>query len=267
MSTEQPRVLTSEQKAVVAAEDKSFVVRASAGTGKTTTLVARYLRLVTLDGLRPDQILTVTFTRKAAAEMKRRIVSALVAGGLRDEAQIAETGPIQTIHGFCERVLRECSVDAGLDPDFNILDETEASRRMKGAIQEAIASFVEMPLADELLERLAGKRNYMGNSPHSMLEDSIRDVVGRLRGSTAALADLKEIRQLWNRIGEMRSWRLRRRQCVRRWQAASRAFHLEFDFSKHTKLQKSKRRWHCPLQLPQTSPIVWRKSARNMRAA
>lgn len=192
MSTEQPRVLTSEQKAVVAAEDKSFVVRASAGTGKTTTLVARYLRLVTLDGLRPDQILTVTFTRKAAAEMKRRIVSALVAGGLRDEAQIAETGPIQTIHGFCERVLRECSVDAGLDPDFNILDETEASRRMKGAIQEAIASFVEMPLADELLERLAGKRNYMGISPHSMLEDSIRDVVGRLRGSTAALADLKE---------------------------------------------------------------------------
>ena len=192
MSTEQPRTLTEEQKAVVAAEDPSFVVRASAGTGKTTTLVARYLRLVTQDGLSPDQILTVTFTRKAAAEMKRRIVHALVSEGLRDEAQIAETGPIQTIHGFCERVLRECSVDAGLDPDFKILDETEASRLMRAAIQEAIASFAEMPLAEDLLERLAGKRNYMGISPHSMLEDSIRDVVSRLRGSTASLSDLRE---------------------------------------------------------------------------
>ena len=107
LSAEQPRILTEEQRAVVSADDKSFVVRASAGTGKTTTLVARYLRLITQDGLRPDQILTVTFTRKAAAEMKKRIVGALVANGLRDEAQIAETGPIQTIHGFCERVLRE----------------------------------------------------------------------------------------------------------------------------------------------------------------
>lgn len=192
MSTEQPRVLTREQAAVVFTDDVHFVVRASAGTGKTTTLVARYLRLITQDNLQPDQILTVTFTRKAAAEMKKRIVAELVQQGLRDEAQVAETGPIQTIHGFCERVLRECSVDAGLDPDFTILDETESSRRMKAAIQEAIASLGETPLTEALLERLAGKPKYMGISPHSMLEDSIGDVVHRLRGSTATLHDLKE---------------------------------------------------------------------------
>jgi ATP-dependent exoDNAse (exonuclease V) beta subunit len=177
---------------VVSAVEPSFVVRASAGTGKTTTLVARYLRHVTEDGLRPDQILTVTFTRKAAAEMKGRIVDALTLRGLREEAQIAETGPIQTLHGFCERILRECSVDAGLDPDFTILSETEASRRMRAAIQEAIASIEAMPAAEALLQHLAGKRGYQGASPHAMLEGAVAQAVGSLRGTLASRNELED---------------------------------------------------------------------------
>lgn len=190
MTNNATRSLTPEQAAAVADASPSLVVRASAGTGKTTTLVARYLRHVTQDDLRPDQILTITFTRKAAAEMKRRIVDELVKHGLRDEAQVAETGPVQTIHGFCERILRECSVDAGLDPEFDILDETEAARRMKAAIVDAVGTLAETPLSQELTHRLAGKVRYGASEPHSLLQGAIENVVAKLRGSTSTLDEL-----------------------------------------------------------------------------
>ena len=67
--------LTPQQRAVVECDSNRFVVAASAGSGKTTVLRERYLRHVIQDGIRPDQILTITFTRKAAFEMKARIVA------------------------------------------------------------------------------------------------------------------------------------------------------------------------------------------------
>lgn len=105
--------LTDEQKAVVFSDDAKLVVVASAGAGKTRVLVERYLRHVVEEGIGPEAILTITFTKKAAAEMKNRIVGALRDRKLFDEAQAAETGPIQTIHSFCERLLRENALAAG----------------------------------------------------------------------------------------------------------------------------------------------------------
>ncbi len=204
--TPKPFIPSDEQRAAIAHEGPILVLRASAGTGKTATLVARYLRLVE-EGRRPDQILTLTFTRKAAAEMKKRIVGALAEAGRREEAQIAETGPIQTIHGFCERALRECSVDAGLDPDFVVLDETEASRRMSAAIEEAIADLEGVPLAQALVARLAGKPRYQSLSPHGAIEETLRSIVGSLRGSTlsrdwleANYAEPERVLDLWKRL-------------------------------------------------------------------
>lgn len=186
-----PFTPTPEQTEAIGHDGDTLVLRASAGTGKTATLVLRYLRHVREDGLRPDQILTLTFTRKAAAEMKLRIVGALADAGLREEAQVAETGPIQTIHGFCERVLRECSVEAGLDPDFEVLDETDAGRRLTDAIKLAIAEIEGVPLAEALMERLAGRPRYLSLAPHGAIEEALRGIVRTLRGSTLRLEDLE----------------------------------------------------------------------------
>ena len=65
--------LTEEQQGAIGTEMDRFIVRASAGSGKTTVLVQRYLRHIVELGHQPDEILTITFTRKAAAEMKGRV--------------------------------------------------------------------------------------------------------------------------------------------------------------------------------------------------
>ncbi len=190
------RTPTPEQRAVIEAPHGSFTVVASAGAGKTFVLVERYLRHVVEDGLRPDQILTITFTKKAAAEMKQRIVSGLRAKGRYEDAQIAETGPIQTIHSFCERVLRENALEAGLDPQFEILADQQATRMVADAIREALASdLVDEPDAPELIRHLAGSfgGGFPQGTPYSRLEDDIKKLLHELRSGATSWESLREI--------------------------------------------------------------------------
>ena len=100
------------------------VLEASAGTGKTKVLVDRYVRLIRL-GVAPRHILAITFTRKAAAEMRERILDEL-----RDQMPSAILAEIQvtTIDAFCFGLLREFPLEAGVDPGFEIADETEMAR-------------------------------------------------------------------------------------------------------------------------------------------
>lgn len=176
---------TREQVAVIRSEQPSFVVTASAGAGKTYVLVERYLRHIEEGEADPDQILTITFTKKAAAEMKSRIVRKLRAKRLFEEAQLAETGPIQTIHSFCERLLRENSLEAGLDPQFEIMDEGTASRLGVECVREALATPLdEAPHAEGLLSYLAGRRKYGANrSPYATIESAVSDVLEKLRAT------------------------------------------------------------------------------------
>ena len=188
------RTPTEEQRLVIESPAKQFMVTASAGAGKTFVLVERYLWMIEQLGFEPHEILTITFTRKAAAEMKERIVGRLRSMGQFDRAQIAETGPIQTIHSFCERLLRENSLAAGIDPDFEIMDDNQRTRLADWAISRAIASVHrDDPEAEELLRLLAGKRERNSASPYAKLEDSIAAVLSRLRGTRIKISDLAGI--------------------------------------------------------------------------
>ena len=115
-------MLTPEQARVVARRDCSLMVRAGAGTGKTTVLVERFVRAVIEDGAPVEGILAITFTEKAAAELKTRVRRRFIELGRRADARAAEGAWISTIHGFCSRVLRAHALSAGIDPDFRVLD-------------------------------------------------------------------------------------------------------------------------------------------------
>lgn len=104
--------------------NEHVVLEASAGTGKTKVLVDRYVRLIR-EGVSPRHILAITFTRKAAAEMRERILVQL-----RDTEAASKLAEIQiaTIDAFCFGLLREFPLEADVDPGFEIADETEMAR-------------------------------------------------------------------------------------------------------------------------------------------
>jgi ATP-dependent helicase/nuclease subunit A len=136
------RELTAEQGRAVERRDGSLLVRAGAGTGKTTVLVERFVRAVTDGGTEVDQVLAITFTEKAAAEMKSRVRSRFLELGRREDARSAETAWVSTIHGLCARILRAHALSAGIDPDFRVLDEVEAVRIAADAFDGALEEFM-----------------------------------------------------------------------------------------------------------------------------
>ncbi len=123
-----------------------MVLEASAGTGKTSVLVARYVNLLKR-GVDPANILAITFTRKAAAEMRERIVRELREAGERSEIDRSRwlalrdrlgDIAISTIDAFCLALLREFPLEADLDPGFDLADETEVPRLIEDALDQAL---------------------------------------------------------------------------------------------------------------------------------
>jgi ATP-dependent helicase/nuclease subunit A len=125
---------------------QNVVLEASAGTGKTRVLVDRYVNLLRA-GVDPRNILAMTFTRKAAAEMRERIVRALrdSAGGSPEDAarwrqlrdRLNEIA-ISTIDAFCLTLLREFPLEADLDPAFDVADETDVPRLVEESLDQAL---------------------------------------------------------------------------------------------------------------------------------
>jgi ATP-dependent exoDNAse (exonuclease V) beta subunit len=112
---------TAEQRAAIEARDPLVVLSAGAGSGKTSVLVERFVALVD-EGVSPQEILAITFTEKAAAEMKERIVERFEQRGDETNRRRTEAAYISTIHGLCARLLRENPFAARLDPSFGIID-------------------------------------------------------------------------------------------------------------------------------------------------
>jgi ATP-dependent helicase/nuclease subunit A len=137
------RSFTEEQTGAVARREGPLLLAAGAGSGKTSVLVERFVRSVLDDGLRPGQILAITFTEKAAGELRSRVRARFLALGEREAARETESAWIGTIHGFCTRVLRGHAVAAGLDPAFVVLDDTIARELRATAWRRAYATWID----------------------------------------------------------------------------------------------------------------------------
>jgi ATP-dependent helicase/nuclease subunit A len=132
------RAFTKEQLVAIERREGDLLLDAGAGSGKTSVLVERFVRSVLEDGIEVGAILTITFTEKAAAEMRERIRARLRELDADEAARATEGAFISTIHGFCARVLRAHALAAGLDPAFAVLDAPDADRLADGAFDEAL---------------------------------------------------------------------------------------------------------------------------------
>jgi ATP-dependent helicase/nuclease subunit A len=130
---------TPEQHAAIEAEGLVFV-SAGAGTGKTSVLVERFARAIG-SGIDVASILVITYTERAAAELRARIRARLAALGRRDLTRDLDAAWISTIHGFCLRLLKQHPFAAGLDPRFRVLDESQAAVLRAEAFEDALAEF------------------------------------------------------------------------------------------------------------------------------
>ena len=195
----------------------SVWVAASAGTGKTKVLADRVLSLL-LAGTRPHKILCLTFTKAAAAEMANRIARNLADWAVMDEAALAgelagllgrpaDAGQtvearrlfarvldapgglaIETIHAFCQSLLRRFPVEAGLAPHFQVMDDRDAGEMLEaakedilvggGAVVAAVAGRIHETHFPELLAELVGARGRL---------QRLLDGAGGLDGAVASM--------------------------------------------------------------------------------
>jgi len=130
--------LTPEQRAAVEDRAGSRLLAANAGSGKTAVMVERFVEAVLRDGVAVGAILALTFTEKAAAELRDRVRRRFTALGEAEHARATDGAWIGTIHGFCARVLRAQPLQAGVDPRFRVLDEPEAKRVAARAYDAAL---------------------------------------------------------------------------------------------------------------------------------
>ncbi len=147
--------LSAEQIAAVERSGQDVCVVAGPGSGKTRVLVERFAWLVERRDVDPTRILAITFTEKAATMMKRKLVERFA--HRQDLRERVERAWVATIDAFCARLLRENAIEAGLAPDFSVLDEGSAKRMHRDAAEQALDElFQERPQEmRRLLEGLA----------------------------------------------------------------------------------------------------------------
>ncbi|MEJ5277583.1 MAG: UvrD-helicase domain-containing protein, partial [Thermogemmata sp.] len=143
---------TEQQREAITRRNTSVVLSAGAGCGKTFVLTQRYVSHLESDGVTPRQIVAITFTERAAREMRERIRRELrqrwqQSWQQNDPQAFArwqtlllelEQAQITTIHAFCSALLRRYAIPAGLDPSFTVLDELQAVTWQQEHIRETL---------------------------------------------------------------------------------------------------------------------------------
>src|SRR5438128_3341984 len=181
--------------------DESLIVEAAAGTGKTTELIQRILAVLRSGRTTVDKIVAVTFTRKAAGELRLRLrveldkarLAAKDANEIRfleDAVARLEEAHLGTIHSFCAEILRQRPVEAQLAPGFEEIDETQASRLYSRAFDSWIQQRLQVmsPALRRTFSRFSVERATEENRPVEQLWQAGVEVVG-----------WRDFRQPWRR--------------------------------------------------------------------
>ena len=186
------RVLLPEQAAAAYEINKHISVTAGPGSGKTTVLVERYLHILREYSLSIDQIVAITFTNRAANQMRERLREDLhhMLRIATDEERrrwinykrTLDGAVITTIHGFCARLLREFPVEARVDPQFLLLDEHRAAMMLELTVEEVLSDFISGGHAE--ISRLT-----LGVG-RSRLASALAQVYRDARGQGLSLEDL-----------------------------------------------------------------------------
>lgn len=195
-----PALADAEPREIIRTRlDSNVVVEAAAGTGKTTELVGRIVEVIAEGRATVERIVAVTFTEKAAGELKLRLRAGLEKA--RHEAEAGtprhralekalarlEEARVGTIHGFCADLLRERSIEAGLDPRFESMTEPEAERLYGEAFQ--------LWLQEQLEDPPEGVRRSLRRAAFSNEDGPI----GRLRRAGWTLVDWRDFPGAWKR--------------------------------------------------------------------
>lgn len=151
--------LNAEQRRCATTFGIPLAVIAGAGSGKTATLRARVANAfgVGPDGAQPPvlhdigEVLAITFTEKAALELKSRIKAQLRESGLPEQALLVDGAWIGTIHGMCARILRENALTLGIDPAFGVIGEDVRAQLLDAAMETVLAGDDELRDGMDLL--------------------------------------------------------------------------------------------------------------------
>jgi ATP-dependent helicase/nuclease subunit A len=196
MAATAERPPTPEQHAAIEAEGLVFV-SAGAGTGKTAVLVERFVRAIDR-GVDVGSILVITYTERAAAELRSRIRARLGELGRRELTRELDEAWISTIHGFCLRLLKQHPFAAGLDPRFRVLDESQAAVLRAEAFDDALAEFC----AREQPDRLALLATYGSAALRRMLTSVYETLRAAGRGLELPIGDAPGIEEAAARVLE-----------------------------------------------------------------
>ena len=145
---------TDEQKQAIMDLENDIILGAGAGSGKTRVLVSRFINLLKQKKAQVDQIMALTFTKKAAAEMQERIRKEIIKeeeaskdfeqkNYWHEQKINLNKSMISTFHSFAANILRQYPVISNLDPEFQVLEENEASELLDESVNEVIENGLE----------------------------------------------------------------------------------------------------------------------------
>lgn len=172
-----------EQQKIIDSHGKNLIVSASAGSGKTTVMIARIIKAITSQKQKIKEVLVLTYTKASAEEMKQKLISALYEEATNNPSLLSQIddvslADISTIHAFFQKTLKKNFMSVGLNSGFEIIDETQSFNFQEKAFENALAKH-RKSFGNNLIKIYSRSRN----------ENTLKELVLKLNNFFLVLPD------------------------------------------------------------------------------